>query len=95
MVVEYDVIIEKIRKIATENGVMKNNIHVYQESDTGGTIVLRSGFYDILIDIGDNQEYYRLATSKHGFVNGYDDEKNIKMVKTLRGVNGYITRFTD
>ena len=94
MAVGYDVIIEKIRSIATENGVNKNNINVTQESDTGGTIVLRSAKYDILIDIADNQEYYRLATSKHGFVNGYDDEKNITLYSTLRGVSGYIRRFT-
>ena len=95
MVVEYDAIIEKIRNMATENGIKKHNINVTQESDTGGTIVLRSGMYDILIDIGDNQEYYRLATSKHGYMNGYDDEKNIVMAKTLRGVSGYIRRFAD
>lgn len=95
MVVEYNVIIEKIRNIAIDNGIMKHNVHVTQESDTGGTIVLRSGMYDILIDIGDNQEYYRLATSKCGYFNGYDDEKNIVMVKTLRGVSGYIRRYTD
>lgn len=95
MAVEYDVIIEKIRNMATDNGVKNHNIHVTQESDTGGTIVLRSGMYDILIDIGDNQSYYRLATSRYGYFNGEDDEKNIVMAKTLRGVSGYITRFTD
>lgn len=95
MIVEYDLVVEKIRVIAKEEGILQHNIHVYQETDTGGTILLRSGMYDILIDIGDNQEYYRLATSKHGFVNGYDDEKNIKKVKTLKGVSGYIKRFAD
>lgn len=89
MAVEYDLIIEKIRNIATENRVKEHNI-----SDTGGTIVIRSSKYDILIDIGEDQEYYRLATSKHGFVNGYDDEKNITLYSTLRGVSGYIRRFT-
>ena len=87
-------IVEKIRAIAKEEGILQHNIHIYQESDTGGTIVLRSSMYDILIDIGDDQEHYRLATSKHGFVNGYDDEKNIKTAKTLKGVSGYIKRFT-
>lgn len=84
-----DAIIEKIRNVATENGISEHNI-----SDSGGTVLLRSSKYDILIDIGENQEYYRLATSKHGFVNGYDDEKNITLYSTLRGVSGYIKRFT-
>lgn len=93
MVKTFDEIAEQVTNIADKVGYMKRNIQRHQESETGGTMVIKNEYYDIMLDIGDNQEYYRLATYRVTSEDIEREEKNVTEVKSLRGIKGYLIRF--
>lgn len=89
----FDEIIEQVTNIAEEVGYITRHIQSHQESETGGTIVIKNEYYDIVLDVGDNQEYYRLATYKITDDGIEEVERNIAWPKTLKGIKGYLTKF--
>lgn len=96
MAMTFDEVIEQIIKISDWYRYEEEHRQIHQESETGGTVILKSSKYDVIIDIGDNQEYYYLRTYKVRDFGGVEDEpKNIKEVKSLKAVETYIRNFGD
>lgn len=85
-----EVIFEKIESIASEYGYQLTSIDT-DGSETGGMMTFK-GKRDIIIDIGDNQSYYRLSTYNIKFSEII--ENNVATPKTLVGVEGYFKMFS-